>query len=93
MVQWQHCSLVQVIFNATTLFRNSVLTFSMQGPVGGDEHDGDEDAEFNMNVGRAMDYLAVDVPHMFSAPPRLEIFSSNVVLKVSAITAYSNGWT
>lgn len=59
----------------------------MQEPVGGDEHDEDEDPEFNMNVGRAMDYLAVDVPHMFSAPPRLEIFCSNVVLKVGAITA------
>ncbi|CAN0519867.1 unnamed protein product, partial [Scytosiphon promiscuus] len=38
--------------------------------------------DFSINVGRALDYLAHDVPLMFSAPPRLEIFTPNIVLKV-----------
>lgn len=53
----------------------------LEEPVDGESPDQDDDHDFNMNLGRAMDYLAHDVPLMFSAPPRLEIFTSNVVLK------------
>lgn len=50
-----------------------------KGPFG---EDGDEEEEdFSINVGRALDYLAHDVPLMFSAPPRLEIFTPSIVLK------------
>lgn len=55
----------------------------LQGPDSGE--DKDEENEFNLNVGRALDYLAQDVPQMFSAPPRLEIFTQGVVLKVSIL--------
>lgn len=53
----------------------------LQGPGGGEEKD--EEDEFNLNLGRALDYLSQDVPQMFSAPPRLEIFTQGIVLKVS----------
>lgn len=49
---------------------------------GGNEGDGDQEDDFNINLGRAMDYLATDVPLMFSAAPRLEIFTGQVRLKV-----------
>ncbi|CAM9414495.1 unnamed protein product [Ectocarpus fasciculatus] len=41
----------------------------------------DSDDEFNINVGRALDYLAADVALMFSTAPRLEIFTPDVRLK------------
>lgn len=51
-----------------------------KGPLG---EDGDEEEDdFSINVGRALDYLSHDVPLMFSAPPRLEIFTPAIVLKV-----------
>lgn len=43
---------------------------------------GEEEEDFDINLGRALDYLATDVPLMFSAAPRLEIFTSEVRLKV-----------
>lgn len=49
-----------------------------KGGEGGD----DQEEDFNINLGRALDYLAADVPLMFSAPPRLEIFTSQIRLKV-----------
>ena len=49
---------------------------------GGKGGDGDQEDDFNINLGRALDYLAADVPLMFSAAPRLEIFTSQVRLKV-----------
>lgn len=55
----------------------------LQGPGSGE--DKDEENEFNLNVGRALDYLAQDVPQMFSAPPRLEIFTQGIMLKVSIL--------
>lgn len=42
-----------------------------------------EEDEFKLNVGRAMDVLSRDVPLMFSAAPRLDIFTNDVVFKVS----------
>lgn len=45
----------------------------------------DNDDEFNINVGRALDYLAADVALMFSTAPRLEIFTPDVRLKVRAL--------
>ncbi|CAN0396289.1 unnamed protein product [Ectocarpus sp. 12 AP-2014] len=45
-----------------------------------DQNDNDDD-EFNINVGRAMDYLAADVALMFCTAPRLEIFTPDVRLK------------
>lgn len=51
-----------------------------KGPFG--EDGDDEEDDFSMNVGRALDYLAHDVPLMFSAPPRLDIFTPSIVLKV-----------
>lgn len=69
-----------------------------KGPFG---EDGDEEEEdFSINVGRALDYLAHDVPLMFSAPPRLEIFTPSIVLKVWSQCGYgtcsavsrSGGW-
>lgn len=50
-----------------------------KGGKGGD----DQEEDFNINLGRALDYLATDVPLMFSAAPRLEIFTSQIRLKVS----------
>lgn len=47
----------------------------------GGDHD-EQEEDFNINLGRALDYLATDVPLMFSAAPRLEIFTSEVRLKV-----------
>lgn len=49
-----------------------------KGGKGGD----DQEEDFNINLGRALDYLAADVPLMFSAAPRLEIFTSQIRLKV-----------
>ena len=54
----------------------------LRGPGSGEDKDDEEDNEFNLNLGRALDYLAEDVPQMFSAPPRLGIFTQDVVLKV-----------
>lgn len=50
-----------------------------KGQKGCDE---EEEDDFNINVGRAMDYLATDVKGMFSVAPRLEIFTPEVRLKV-----------
>eukprot|EP00752_Nemacystus_decipiens_P004493 g4103.t1 len=47
----------------------------------GNGGDGDQEDDFNINLGRAMDYLATDVPLMFSVAPRLEIFTSQIRLK------------
>ena len=57
-----------------------------KGPFG---EDGDEEEDdFSINVGRALDYLSHDVPLMFSAPPRLEIFTPTIVLKVWSYCGY-----
>lgn len=53
--------------------------------IGGNGGD-DQEEDFNINLGRALDYLAADVPLMFSAAPRLEIFTSQVRLKVVDLT-------
>lgn len=61
----------------------SVRDREKRGPSSDQQLDDDEvEDDFNINVGRAMDYVACDVPLMFTAPPRLEIFTPNVVLKV-----------
>lgn len=61
------------------------LDFPGQRPLGGTGEDEEKRRkdEFNLNVGRAIDVLSCDVPLMFSAPPRLDIFTNNVILKVS----------
>lgn len=60
------------------------LDFPGQRPLGGTEEDEEKRRkdEFDLNVGRAIDVLSCDVPLMFSAPPRLEIFTDDVILKV-----------
>lgn len=62
------------------------------GPFGENNNDEEEEDDFNINVGRALDYLAFDVPLMFSAPPRLEIFTAGVVLKVKEVVVIRVGW-
>lgn len=53
-----------------------------RGGRNGQRGDDEEEEDFNINVGRAMDYLAIDVKGMFSVAPRLEIFTPEVRLKV-----------
>lgn len=68
---------------------------SVQGTDGHDPsdhgHGEEEEDDFNINVGRALDYLAYDVPLMFSAPPRLEIFTPGIILKVFTRLARRGG--
>ncbi|CAM9238544.1 unnamed protein product [Pylaiella littoralis] len=52
-----------------------------RGGRNGQRGDDEEEEDFNINVGRAMDYLAIDVKGMFSVAPRLEIFTPEVRLK------------
>lgn len=61
------------------------LDYPGQRPLGGTEEDEEKRRkdEFNLNVGRAIDILSYDVPLMFSVPPRLDIFTNDIILKVS----------
>lgn len=65
-------------------------------PVGGagkgTNSDQDDEDDFNINVGRALDYLAADVPLMFLAAPRLQIFTPEIRLKVPSYPLQSRSY-